>query len=230
MALAPVLATAPPATIAAHDARSEATPTREARAPYHRQSEPKVAAVSVAPSALDTTGSIKAVSQPALPRLAYNNPDVPSARDSRTAIYDIVAHTVYMPDGERLEAHSGLGGMLDNPRYISAKGRGPTPPNVYALTLRGGLFHGVQAIRLNPVADSKMFGRDGILAHTYMLGPSGQSFGCVSFRDYREFLHAFLRGEVDRLVVVPHLQNPPPGVRASRDESKRYAFNTGTAR
>ena len=29
--------------------------------------------------------------------------------DSRTAIYDITARTVYMPDGRRLEAHSGLG-------------------------------------------------------------------------------------------------------------------------
>jgi hypothetical protein len=59
-----------------------------------------------------------------------------------------------------------------------------------------------------------MFGRDGILAHTYMLGPSGQSFGCVSFRNYPEFLNAFLRGEIDRLVVVPHLQAPPYSARA----------------
>jgi hypothetical protein len=50
-----------------------------------------------------------------------------------------------------------------------------------------------------------MFGRDGMLAHTYMLGPSGQSFGCVSFRDYHAFLQAFLEGEVNRLIVVPHV-------------------------
>jgi hypothetical protein len=125
--------------------------------------------------------------------------------DSRTAVYDIAAHTVYLPNGARLEAHSGLGDKLDDPRYVNLKDRGPTPPNVYELTLRGDLFHGVRAIRLNPVDDSKTFGRDGILAHTYMLGPSGQSFGCVSFKDYDAFLHAFLKGEVARIVVVPHL-------------------------
>src|SRR5262249_29246092 len=119
--------------------------------------------------------------------------------NSRTALYDIAAHTVYLPNGNRLEAHSGLGSMLDNPRYIDVKRRGPTPPNVYQLTLRERLFHGVRTIRLNPVEDDQMFGRDGMLAHSYMLGPSGQSNGCVSFKDYRKFLQAFLRGEVDRL-------------------------------
>ena len=134
---------------------------------------------------------------------------------SKTAIYDIVSHTVYLPNGQRLEAHSGLGSQMDDPRYINAKGRGPTPPNVYDLTLREELFHGVRAIRLNPVDDGKMFGRDGMLAHTYMLGPNGQSNGCVSFSDYPAFLNAFLRGEVDRLVVVEHLANAPASETAS---------------
>jgi hypothetical protein len=44
-----------------------------------------------------------------------------------------------------------------------------------------------------------------MLAHSYMLGPSGQSNGCVSFRNYPVFLNAFLKGEVDRLVVVEDL-------------------------
>jgi hypothetical protein len=158
-------------------------------------------------------------------QLAYNNPDLPSGPDSRTAIYDIVAHTVYLPNGERLEAHSGLGGLLDDPRHIFEKGRGATPPNVYDLTLRHPLFHGVQAIRLNPVGDARMYGRGGILAHSYMLGPSGQSFGCVSFKNYAEFLHAFLRGEIDKLVVVPHLRTAPWAARARRADRKRYAFN-----
>lgn len=222
-------AIAPVATIEAHEARLSPATVREAPTPHETRSEPKLAAAAAAAAAPVTTGSINAVSKPALPRLAYNNPDLPSARDSHTAIYDIVAHTVYLPNGERLEAHSGLGRMLDDPRYVSEKGRGATPPNTYDLTLRSGLFHGVQAIRLNPVADSRMYGRDGILAHTYMLGPSGQSFGCVSFRDYPEFLHAFLRGEVDRLVVVPHLSEPPSTVRARRDDGKRYAFDIESA-
>jgi hypothetical protein len=130
---------------------------------------------------------------------------LPLDSESHTAIYDIAARTVYLPDGHRLEAHSGLGSHLDDPRYVNTKGRGPTPPNIYNLTLRERLFHGVRAIRLVPVDNGKMFGRDGILAHTYMLGPSGQSNGCVSFRNYSAFLNAFLKGEVDRLVVVEHL-------------------------
>ena len=86
---------------------------------------------------------------------------------------------------------------------------GATPPNTYALTLRESLFHGVQAIRLTPVSEANMFDRDGILAHTYMLGPSGQSNGCVSFRDYQKFLRAYQRGEINRIVVVPKLASPP---------------------
>ena len=129
--------------------------------------------------------------------------------DSRTAIYDITARTVYMPDGRRLEAHSGFGGRMDDPRHVNVKREGSTPPNVYNLSLRESLFHGDRAIRLTPVGDGKMYGRNGILAHSYLLGPSGQSNGCVSFSDYPAFLNAFLRGEVTRLVVVERLANPP---------------------
>jgi len=129
--------------------------------------------------------------------------------DSHTAIYDIVAQRVYLPNGQRLEAHSGFGAYLDDPRYVSEKDRGPTPPNVYDLSLREELFHGVRAIRLNPVGGGNMFGRDGMLAHTYMLGPNGQSNGCVSFSDYPAFLNAVVSGEVTRLVVVEHLATTP---------------------
>jgi len=56
---------------------------------------------------------------------------------------------------------------------------------------------------LDPVGGSAaIYGRDGILAHTYMLGPNGDSNGCVSIRNYDRFLQAYLRGEVKRLVVV----------------------------
>ena len=132
-----------------------------------------------------------------------------SEPDSKIAIYDIAAHTVYMPNGDRLEAHSGLGERLDNPRFVNVRMKGPTPPNVYNLTLREHQFHGVRAIRLNPVDESKMFGRDGMLAHTYMMRNRGHSNGCVVFSDYPAFLSAFLRGDVNRLVVVDHLDHKP---------------------
>jgi len=128
---------------------------------------------------------------------------------SRTAIYDITSHTVYLPNGRKLEAHSGLGKHMDDPRYVSMRMTGPTPPNVYKLKMRESLFHGVRAIRLIPKDDSKMQGRSGILAHSYMLGPNGQSNGCVSFSNYSAFLEAYLRGDVSHLVVVERLANAP---------------------
>jgi Protein of unknown function (DUF2778) len=122
-----------------------------------------------------------------------------------TAVYDISTHTVHMPDGTRLEAHSGLREYLDDPRFVHVRMRGPTPPSVYSLTPREALFHGVEALRLTPVGGAGVFGRAGLLAHTYMLGPNGDSNGCVSFRDYNAFLQAYKRGEVRRLVVVARM-------------------------
>jgi Protein of unknown function (DUF2778) len=146
--------------------------------------------------------------------LAYANPDdglpgapsgVSSRYDRLTAVYDISAHTVYLPDGTRLEAHSGYGGWLDDPRHADQRMRGATPPNVYDLKPREGLFHGVQALRLIPVDEEKTFGRTGLLAHTFMLGPNGQSNGCVSFRNYDAFLQAYLDQKIKRLAVVARL-------------------------
>lgn len=158
--------------------------------------------------------SAPAVKQASLEPVAPETNEEPDV-GSRTAIYDISAHTVYLPNGQRLEAHSGLGSHRDDPRSISLRMRGPTPPNVYTLALREELFHGVRALRLNPVDESKMHGRAGILAHSYMLGPNGQSNGCVSFSNYPAFLNAYLNGDVDRLIVVERLAGGPPTKTAS---------------
>jgi hypothetical protein len=120
-------------------------------------------------------------------------------------VYDITARVVYLPDGTRLEAHSGLGQALDNPRFVAERAVGPTPPHVYELTLRESLFHGVQAIRLNPVGDGGVYGRDGFLAHPFMLGSNGDSNGCVSVRDYDAFLRAYQNGQIKKLAVVAKL-------------------------
>ncbi|MGB6326952.1 MAG: DUF2778 domain-containing protein [Methylocella sp.] len=153
--------------------------------------------------------------QPSAPVLAYAAPEdgvlgnarsltssPPSRYDRWTAVYDVAAHTVYLPNGTRLEAHSGLGDRLDDPRHVNERMRGATPPNVYELEPREQLFHGVQALRLKPVGGGDIYGRTGFLAHTYMLGPHGDSNGCVSFKNYNSFLQAFQNGEVKRLVVV----------------------------
>jgi hypothetical protein len=123
----------------------------------------------------------------------------------QTALYDISARTVYMPDGTRLEAHSGYRELLDDVRYVDVKDRGATPPQVYELKPREKLFHGVQALRMTPIGEGDLYGRTGLLAHSYMLGPNGDSNGCVSFKDYDAFLRAFQNGSVKRLVVVKSL-------------------------
>ena len=133
---------------------------------------------------------------------SFGAPWAPQGYDRQTAVYDISAHVVYMPDGSRLEAHSGLGDRLDDPRHVDERARGATPPHLYELTLREGSFHGVQAIRLNPVGEGGVYGRAGLLAHSYMLGPYGESNGCVSFKDYAAFLRAYENGQVKRLMVV----------------------------
>ncbi len=126
--------------------------------------------------------------------------------DQSTAVYDISAHMVYLPDGTRLEAHSGLGSSLDDPRSASMRMRGVTPPHLYELTPREALFHGVPALRLNPVGgEEAIYGRAGLLAHTFMLGPRGDSNGCVSFRDYNAFLNAYRNHGIRRLAVVARI-------------------------
>jgi hypothetical protein len=128
-----------------------------------------------------------------------------SGYDRNTAVYDISARTLYLPDGTKLEAHSGLGDALDNPRYVSERAVGPTPPHLYQLTLREGSFHGVQALRLNPIGEGGLYGRAGLLAHPFMLGPNGDSNGCVSVKDYEAFLKAYENGQINKLVVVAKL-------------------------
>jgi Protein of unknown function (DUF2778) len=159
-----------------------------------------------------------ALPQPSGPVLAYAAPEdgvlgitrnltsnASPRYDKFTAIYDIAAHTVYLPNGTKLEAHSGLRDRLDNPRYVNERMRGATPPNVYELRPRESLFHGVQALRLIPVGEGELYGRTGLLAHTFMLGPHGDSNGCVSFRNYNAFLQAYHNGEIKRLAVVTRL-------------------------
>lgn len=125
------------------------------------------------------------------------------AASGKTAVYDISARVVHLPNGERLEANSGLGEMMNDLRFVHVRMKGPTPPHVYNLTEREALFHGVRAIRMHPVGGSgKIFGRAGLLVHNYLLGPRGDSNGCVSVKDYDRFLQAFLRGEIKQLVVV----------------------------
>jgi type VI secretion system (T6SS) effector TldE1-like protein len=199
-----------------------------AQQPAHRRSTPlDVAHLDVAHLDVAHPGSDFAAAPPekpsifqrlfgkrSPPALAYAAPEddglgvgqgASGGYDRYTAVYDISARTVYLPDGTRLEAHSGFGPWLDDPRHTEIKMRGATPVALYDLQPRESLFHGVRALRLIPLDESKVFGRTGLLAHTYMLGSNGQSNGCVSFRNYEAFLRAYQSGEIKRLAVVSQL-------------------------
>jgi Protein of unknown function (DUF2778) len=149
-------------------------------------------------ASLEPNGGILPGTGPDLTTLGYDN---------TTAVYDITARTVYMPDGTKLEAHSGLGERMDDPAHVRERMVGATPPGIYEMKPREQLFHGVAALRIIPVEGSNTLGRSGLLAHPYMLGPNGDSNGCVSIKDYDRFLKAFRNGEIKRLVVVTSLNN-----------------------
>jgi hypothetical protein len=210
--------------------RSELAATRDDRAIKSAASLARLGTARTAPSAAaprvaatetgaERPGFFKGIfeklfGKPAPTTLAYAASDdaglgassnIGGRYDRFTAVYDISAHVVYMPDGRRLEAHSGLGNRLDDPRFADEKMHGVTPPNIYDLQLREAPFHGVRALRMIPEDGTKTFGRAGLLAHTYMLGPNGDSNGCVSFKNYDTFLQAYLNHEVKRLAVVTRL-------------------------
>jgi hypothetical protein len=162
--------------------------------------------------------------------LAFARPDNPMRDDSsrpspsvpgpapnwngigtKVAVYDISGGMVYMPNGTKLEAHSGIGKMRDNPDFTHVTMRGPTPPGTYKLSMRESLFHGVAAIRLTPVDGKAPKGRTGLLAHSYLLRVRGDSHGCVAFAEYDRFLKAFQRGEITHMVIVPKYDGKRPG-------------------
>jgi hypothetical protein len=156
-------------------------------------------------------------------------PDLASlGYDNITAVYDISAHAVYMPDGSKLEAHSGYGSLMDDPAHVDQQNIGATPPNVYDLKPREALFHGVQALRMIPVGENDTLGRSGLLAHSYMLGPNGDSNGCVSIKNYDRFLKAFTNGEIKRLIVVPRLEDRRFGEK--RLEERRFGNDKAASR
>jgi hypothetical protein len=187
--------------------RASASAPAPARGPTPPGERAAVAAAPVEPRSF--FGRLFSAPDPSGPVIAYAAAET-GLRDARgaasgydryTAVYDISAHVVYMPNGQRLEAHSGYGERLDDPRYVAERMRGATPPNVYELEPREQSFHGVDALRMKPIGGTT-FGRAGLLAHSFMLGPRGDSNGCVSFKDYDAFLQAYRSGQVKRLAVV----------------------------
>ncbi|NTJ42761.1 DUF2778 domain-containing protein [Agrobacterium larrymoorei] len=204
--------------------------------PTPRPATPSPAEKQLADPAIASAPARQPVQQPATSSMvAFARPDNPMRetkmnavpwpdRGNGTAIYDISAGVVHLPSGEKLEAHSGIGKMRDNPDFVHVKMRGATPPSSYRLTMRESLFHGVEAIRLTPEDGVNPHGRNGLLAHTYMLAKRGESNGCVVFKDYTKFLAAFKRGEVKRIVVVPKLSGRPSMSASSGSKGGKTLF------
>lgn len=130
-------------------------------------------------------------------------------QNTKVAIYDVTNATVYMPDGTKLRAHSGIGIMRDNPRYEHVSMKGPTPAGIYRLSMRESRFYGVEAIRMTSIDGRHPKNRTGLLTHTNLLRGQIGSHGCVAFQNYQPFLNAFKRGQVKMLVVVPELPSSP---------------------
>ena len=126
-------------------------------------------------------------------------------KGTKVAIYDVSNATVYLPDGTRLRAHSGIGSMRDNPRYEHVTMKGPTPAGIYRLSMREKRFYGVEAIRMTSIDGRDPKNRTGLLTHTNLLRGQKGSHGCVAFQNYQPFLKAFKRGQITMLVVVPEL-------------------------
>ena len=137
------------------------------------------------------------------------------AANPNTVLYDITKRAVYMPDGEKLEAHSGFGQFMDDTDSVHRKDVGVTPPNVYAVSFREKPFHGVRALRMKPVGGGNMYGRDGILAHSFLLGEAGASNGCISVRDYDKFLQAYEDVKFNQIIVLRSADEPVPSQVAS---------------
>jgi hypothetical protein len=126
--------------------------------------------------------------------------------DSDTAVYDLTAHAVYLPNGTVMEAHSGMGAFRDDPGHVMTPMTGATPPAMYSLKPREALFHGVAALRMTPAEGSDIGGRSGLLVHSFMLGPGGDSNGCISVKDFDRFRKAYDDGQFRHIAVVPSVK------------------------
>ncbi|MGI2031779.1 DUF2778 domain-containing protein [Rhizobium panacihumi] len=175
--------------------------------------------------------------------LAYAKPDNPMRQTApsapsrsapnwpgigtKVAIYDITNATVHMPNGTKLEAHSGIGKLRDDPNMTHVKMKGPTPAGTYKLSMRESLFHGVAAIRLTSVDGKHPKNRTGLLAHSYLLRTRGDSHGCVAFAQYDKFLAAFRRGEITHMVIVDEWDGKRPGRGGSSGKTLVDLFKRG---
>ena len=121
------------------------------------------------------------------------------------------AHRLSVPTANSSRRIRGCGDQMDDPRHVNGQDARGVRRRTSRSDHAGIAFSRRRGDPAQPASTkTEMFGRDGILAHTYMLGPNGQSNGCVSFKNYAAFLRAFQTGDIDRLVVVAELGDTMP--------------------
>lgn len=113
-----------------------------------------------------------------------------SGRERENALYydNRTGTLVHHRDGQRITLATGLlsgrGDGLNNPEKQYEKNRGVTPEGGYNLSFGHSNRAGIgKYVRMDPIDNSQMRGRDGILMHHGSLA-SGErgSLGCITFK------------------------------------------------
>jgi hypothetical protein len=115
------------------------------------------------------------------------------------------------------EAHSGMGAFRDDPDHVDVRMQGATPPAVYSLKPREREFHGVAALRMTVADGTDINGRSGLLVHSFMLGPNGDSNGCISVKEFDRFRRAYDDGQFTHIAVVNSLKQVAETLAAQAD-------------
>ena len=129
-----------------------------------------------------------------------------SGYNRRTAIYDISAHTVYLPNGATA---GGAFGSRRRDRTIRAscmkECAGRRHQMFTSLLRANSFFMGFKRCVSNPSARAIFSDAPDFWRILICSCANGASNGCVSFKNYDAFLQAYQNGEIKHLAVVAHL-------------------------
>ncbi len=115
--------------------------------------------------------------------------------DRFTAVYDLMAHTVFLPDGSRLEAHSGLGPLgTIPPMSWKRTGARRRRMNMNSRCARACSTACRRCGSIPSAGRMRSMAAPGCSPTPTCWGPDGDSNGCVSFKNYDAFLAAFQSG------------------------------------
>jgi hypothetical protein len=110
-----------------------------------------------------------------------------------------------------------MGAFRDDPDHVDVRMQGATPPAVYSLKPREREFHGVAALRMTVADGTDINGRSGLLVHSFMLGPNGDSNGCISVKEFDRFRRAYDDGQFTHIAVVNSLKQVAETLAAQAD-------------